>query len=500
MTVRAVLDPAAGPQADAAWAALTSFVAERRVDAALVAWFGGAASLPDARRIRGVLVRDIARIDAMLSLQLDAILHHPRFQRLEASWRGLEGLVGVADQYAEGEGPPIKVRILTMSFADFGKDLERAIEFDQSQVFRRIYDSEFGAAGGEPFGLVLGDYEFTHRPRPGVAANDVDVLERMSHVAAASFAPFVGAAQPSLFGIDRFSDLELPLELSRTFELAEYAKWNAFRRSEDARFVALTVPRVLMRQPWEDDGLRPDGFRYREDVSATDGSGLLWGTAVYAFGAVVVRSFGETSWPCDVRGLPEDGRAGGLVSDLTSCDVSTDAPGVTPNFATDLFVTDRLEKELSDLGFLPLCALRSTADAAFYCTPSLQAAQQYGAKATVANANARLSAMLHYMLGVSRFAHFVKMIGRDKIGSYANAASAQGALHDWLMGYTLGDDAAPAEMKARYPLRDARIEVREHPSRPGAYMCVFHLRPHHQVDEVAASVKLVTELSPMRVS
>jgi type VI secretion system protein ImpD len=497
---RDLLDAGAGrEQRDRAFAAMRAFVAEKRPAHALALWFGGRErdGFPDTvPKLRSAVARDVARIDELVSEQLDAVLHHPRFQRLEASWRGLRSLVETATQFEEREAPPVSVLVLTLSWADLARDLERAIDFDQSQIFRRVYEDGFGGAGGLPMGLVLCDFEVSHRPRPGVTATDVETLRRLATIAAASFAPFVIGAQPALLGVDRFADLEQPLDLSRTFEPAAWADWNALRKSEDARFVAVTAPRVLARAPWEDDGSRADGFRYREDVSAPDGSAWLWGTAVYALGSVVIRSFGETHWPSDVRGLPDAHRAGGLVEGLPEADLTTDAPGVVPRFATDLLVTDRLEKDLSDLGILPLCGLRGSRWAAFYCTPSIQSARTYAKSA--ATANARLSSMLHYMLAVSRFAHFVKIIGREKIGSSLSAAETQVFLHEWLMDYTTGDPGASPEMRARRPLRDAQVEVKEQPGRPGAYYCVFRLRPHYQVDEVDAAVRLVTEIAVPR--
>ncbi len=479
--------------------ALCAFLAEPLPDRALSLWFGDEL-LPAGDRARARLdlrvANDIARIDEMLRLQVDAVLHHPRFQQIEASWRGLMYLVERADLHRGGEGPPVKIRVMSCSWPELARDVERAIEFDQSQLFRKIHDAEFGAAGGEPFGLVLGDYDVSHRPRPGHGAGDVAVLAAIAHVAAAAFAPFVVGCHPSLFGVDRFADIAQQLDLVKTFALPEYTRWTAFRRMDDARFVALALPRVLSRLPWRDDGSRADGFRYHEDTSLPDGSGLLFGTAVYAFGSVVARAFAESSWPAEIRGLGDEGARRGVVEGLVVPDFETDGKGVAPKIPTDVLVTDRLEHELGDLGFMALCPLDGTRLAAFFGTPSAQLPPHFDKRAA-AN-NAKLSSMIQYMLCVSRFAHFVKAMGRDKVGSYATAAECQRQLEDWLGKYTTADDDASPATRARYPLRDAHVEVREHPAKPGAYFCVVHLRPHYQLDQIAAAVRLVTEFAPVR--
>jgi type VI secretion system protein ImpD len=481
---------------DAAASVLDEFLAETSIPRALDLWFGDGRASRDGRARALRVESDVARIDEILRVQLDAVLHHPRFQRIEASWRGLRYLTERLEAHRGGDGPPVKIRVLACSWAEAARDLERAIDFDQSQLFKKIHDDGFGAAGGEPFGLILGDYDLAHKPRPGHPQGDVGALAAMSHVAAASFAPFVAGCHASFFGIDRFAELALPLDLQQTFATPEYARWTAFRKSDDARFVALTVPRVLARRPWRDDGTRADGFRYHEDASNPDGSGLLWGTAVYAFGSVVVRAFAEWSWPAEIRGLGEEGVRKGVVDGLVVDDFETDRAGVAPKIPTDVAVTDRLEHELGDLGFVPLCALEGSRLAAFFATPSVQLPPQFDKRS--ATNNAKLSTMVQYMLCVSRFAHFVKAMGRDKVGSYSTAAECKRQLEDWLAKYTTGDDDSSPATRARYPLRDAQVEVREQPGKAGAYFCVVHLRPHYQLDQVAAAVRLVTEFAPVR--
>jgi type VI secretion system protein ImpD len=478
--------------AEQAGNALDQFLAEPSPWKALCLWLGPAARQrgPDLKcRLAQRLNRDIARIDALLTRQVNAILHHPGFQKLEASWRGLQYLVR---QVPEGEN--VKVRVLNLSWRELTRDLERALEFDQSQLFRKVYNEEFGIAGGEPYGLLVGDYELHHRPGPDHPIDDVSALMSLSGVAAAAFAPFVAAAHPSLLQLGSFTELELPLNLPRTFEQAEYLKWRALRQTEDARFIALTLPRVLMRLPYKDDNSRADGFRFREDVEAPDRRQYLWGNAAYAFAAVVVRAFCQSGWLAGIRGVERGVEGGGLVTGLPVHSFGTDRTGVAPRCSTDAIITDAQEKELGELGFIPLCPCQDTDRAAFYGNQSVQKPAKYDELA--ATVNARLSAMLQYILCVSRFAHYLKVISRDKIGSFAGPAEVEAHLQRWLHQYLMGDDEGSLELKARYPLREAKAKVRERPDKPGSYLCVIHLRPHFQLDQMVTAVKLVTELAP----
>jgi type VI secretion system ImpC/EvpB family protein len=441
------------------------------------------------QQVVALLCRDIARIDALLSRQVNAILHHPSFQKLEASWRGLRYLV---EQTPEGEN--IKVRVLSVSWKELTRDLERALEFDQSQLFRKVYGEEFGTPGGEPFSILLGDYEIHHRPSPDHPFDDLTALLALSSVAAAAFAPFLAGVHPSLLDLESFTDLEKPLNLSRTFEPMEYLKWRTFRNTEDARFVGLVLPRVLMRLPHGDHSARVDGFRFREEVEGLGGARYLWGNAVYAFGGVVVRAFSQCGWLADIRGVPRAALDGGLVSGLPVQSFRTDRLGVAPKCSTDVQITDAQEKELGELGLIPLCHCPDTDVAAFYGNQSTQRPKKYDE--AVGTANARLSAMLQYILCVARFAHYLKVLARDKIGSFREPADCEEYLSRWLGNYVTANDEVDLETKAKYPLREARVQIREHPGKPGSYLCVAHLRPHFQLDEVTTAVRLVTELAP----
>jgi type VI secretion system ImpC/EvpB family protein len=318
------------------------------------------------------------------------------------------------------------------------------------------------------------------------------VLSSVAAVAAAAFAPFVCDAHPAFFGLDRFAELDQPLKLPQTLQALEYRSWKSLRRRDDARFVALALPRVLMRLPH--DGRPRDGFCFREEVEGPGGNHYLWGSAVYAFGAVLARAFADSGWLDDIRGVPADGNGGGQAVNLPVASFATDAPGVAPRPSTDTQIPERLEKELSDLGFLPLCHCPDTDLAAFYSTPSVQLPQDYDrAPAAV---NARLSAMLQYVLCVSRFAHYFKVIARDQVGFFATADRLEGYLNRWVLNYVTSNESPGEEERAKCPLREARVQVRDDPEKPGTFRCVIHLRPHSRLDQVAASIRLTTALTP----
>lgn len=434
------------------------------------------------------IVRLVGRIDDLLNEQVNAILHDPRFQKLEASWRGLEYLLEQTS-----DAPNVKVRLLNLTWSELSRDMERSLEFDQSQLFQKVYSDEFGMPGGEPYGLLIGDYQIHPRPMPGHPFDDMMILGRIMESAAAAFAPFVTSAHPSLFGLDDFADLERPLDLSYNFRQIELARWRSLRERDDARFLGMVLPRVLMRLPYADDGSRRDGFRFQENVAAAEGSGYLWGSPVYSLASVIVRAFVESGWLADIRGVLPDDVGGGLVERLPQPALETDRREVVDVPATDVIITDDQEKELTELGFIPLCHCRDTRFAAYYSNQSVQAPMQYDE--LPARVNARLSAMLQYILCASRFAHYLKVMARDMVGSFQSATDVQRRLQHWLSNYVSGDPDATPETKARYPLSEGRVEVRDHPGHPGSYLSTFYLRPHYQLDELVASFRLVTELS-----
>jgi type VI secretion system ImpC/EvpB family protein len=479
---------------DPAVAPLDQFLREHSPWAALRLWLRRhdlvAGRLRKADVVR-ILTRDIARIDELIAGQVNTIIHHPAFQKLESSWRGLQYLVAQQPDDAN-----IKIRVLNLPWRELVRDQTRALEFDQSQLFRKVYEEEFGHPGGEPFSLLLGDYEIHHRPSPEHPHDDVEVLSKIASVAAAAFAPFVAAIHPSFLELESFADLERPLNLTGTIGQLDYIKWRAFRDAEDARFVGLTLPRVLVREPYADDASQALGFRFREDVDAGDSSRYLWGNASYAFGGVVMRSFAESGWLASIRGVRRGVVGGGLVTGLPSLPFHTDPGSRVTRCSTDVIITDDQEKALGDLGFIPLCHCFDTDSSAFYGNQSVQKPAEYDE--VPATMSARLSAMLQYMLCVARFAHYLKVISRDKLGAFNGASELEDYLRKWLMNYTNTNDTAGPEVRAKYPLREAKVQIREQPGRPGSYSCTFHLRPHFQLDQLVASVRLRTELSPGR--
>ncbi len=421
----------------------------------------------------------ISQIDRLISRQLNEVLHHPDFQKLEASWRGLHYLVQQSET-----GETMKLRVMNVSKKDLLKDMEKASEFDQSTLFKKIYEEEFGMFGGSAYGALIGDYEFSNHPQ------DLSLLEKVSQVAAAAHAPFISAASSKLFNLDSYTDLGTPRDMAKIFQSVEYAKWKSFRESEDSRYVALALPHILMRLPYGKENVPVESFDFEEDVEGTEHNKYLWGNAAYALGARLTDAFAKYHWCAAIRGV----EGGGLVEGLPVHTFKTDEGDVALKCPTEIAITDRREKELADLGFIPLVHCKGTDYAAFFSTQTANKAKVYDTPS--ASANARLSSQLQYILAVSRFAHYLKSIMRDKVGSFMTRKNAEDFLNRWISNYVLLDDNAGQEMKAKYPLREARVDVSEIPGKPGAYRAVAFLKPHYQLDELTISLRLVSELPP----
>jgi type VI secretion system protein ImpC len=419
----------------------------------------------------------IADLDKLISDQLNAIMHHADFQKLESSWRGLKYLVMQSETSTQ-----LKIKVLNVAKKDLIKDFKSAPEFDQSALFKKIYEEEYGTFGGAPYAALVGDYEFTRHPE------DFFLMEQMSHVAAAAHAPFISAAAPSLFGLESFTDIGKPRDLTKIFDTVEYAKWKSFRESEDARYVGLMLPHMLGRLPYGRDTSPVESFGFEEEVNGTDHSKYLWTNAAYAFGSRLTEAFAKYGWLAAIRGV----EGGGLVEGLPTHTFKTDDGEIALKCPTEVAVTDRTEKQLSDLGFISLVHCKNTDYAAFFSGQSSQKAKTYNTDA--ANANARLSSQLPYIFAVSRIAHYMKAIMRDKIGSFASRQNVQDFLNTWLSQYVLLDDSASQEAKAKYPLREAQVDVVDVPGKPGTYRAVAFLRPHFQLDELTVSLRLVAEL------
>ena len=420
----------------------------------------------------------IAEIDQLISSQLSEVLHAPEFQKIESSWTGLHYLCKHTST-----GERLKIKLLNTSKKDIVKDFKTAIDFDQSALFKKVYEEEFGTFGGSPFGALIGDFEI------GRGAEDMYFVEQMSHVAAASHAPFISAASSELFGLEAFTDLGKPRDLAKVFDTVDYAKWKSFRESEDARYVGLTVPRFLGRLPYDPkEGITTEGFNFVEEVDGTDHSKYLWVNTAYALGARLTAAFETYGWCAAIRGV----EGGGLVEDLPTHTFKTDDGELALKCPTEVAITDRREKELSDLGFIPLVHCKNTDYAAFFGAQSAQKAKKYDSDA--ANANAALSAQLQYMFAVCRIAHYMKSMMRDKVGSFANTLDVERYLHNWLMQYVVDSQDASQEIRAQKPLREASVEVSEVPGRPGVYRAVAFVRPHYQLDELSVSLRLVAEM------
>jgi type VI secretion system protein ImpC len=362
------------------------------------------------------------------------------------------------------------------------KDLQKAPEFDQSALFKKVYEEEYGVFGGDPFGALLGDYEF------GRGGQDMELLEKVSQVAAAAHAPFMTAASHEMFNLESFTQLDAPRDLAKVFETTEYAKWKAFRDSEDSRYVALTAPRMLLREPYGRNTVPLEAFDYEEGVDGSTHDNYLWGNSAWALGSRVTQAFGKYGWCATIRGV----ESGGLVEGLPVHNFQTDSGDVAMKCPTETPITDRREKEMADLGFVPLVHCKGTPNAAFFSVQSAQKAKIYDNDA--ATANSRISAQLPYIFAVSRFAHYLKSMMRDKIGGFMSRTEAERFLNKWVNNYTIANDDAGFELKAKHPLKEARIEVAEVPGKAGAYRAVAFLRPHFQLDELAVSLRLVADL------
>jgi len=421
----------------------------------------------------------VQKLDKQLSAQMDQIIHQPDFQKFEGSWRGLQKLVMNSET-----GGKLKLKLLVASKAELQKDLETAVEFDQSQLFKKVYEDQYGTYGGVPFSCLVGDYAFGRLPQ------DVELATLISNVAAAAHAPFIAAADPGLFNFDSFSELSAPRDLSKLFDGTDAIKWRAFRDTEDSRYFSLTMPHVLMRLPYGAKTLPVQSFGYEEAVDGTDNSKFCWGNSAYAMAQCITNAYSIYGWVAAIRGV----EGGGLISDLPAYTYKTTNGDLAVKCPTEVAITDRREKELSDLGLISLVYCKDSDKAAFFGGQTTQKPKVYNQDS--ANANARLSSRLPYMLNCSRFAHYIKVMMRDKIGSFVSKKDVQVFLNTWIAQYILLSDGAPQDVKASFPLRAARIDVSEVPGKPGSFNAVVFLRPFFQMEELTASLRLVASLPP----
>ncbi len=436
------------------------------------------------KNVSRTLTAGIEQIDEAISKQLAAVMHHAEFQKLEGTWRGLSYLVMNSETSTQ-----LKIKVLNSSKRQLFKDLDTAVEFDQSELFKKLYENEFGTAGGEPYGALIGDYEFTNHP------DDINLLGKVSGVAAAAFCPFISAADSSLMGLDSYSDLSKPRDLAKIFDSVQYAKWKSFRESEDARFVTLTMPRVLSRMPYGENTKPIDEFHFEELELDEKGEGksashdqYTWMNASYVMGTRLTDAFAQYGWCTAIRGA----EGGGKVEDLPVHIFNTDEGDLDMKCPTEIAITDRREAELSGLGFLPLVHYKNTDYAVFFGAQSTQKPKIYDDDD--ATANASISARLPYMMATSRIAHYLKVMARDWIGKFMEPADCEKALNRWIQQYVLGDATAGQEMKAKFPLADAKIKVEEIPGAPGSYNAVAWLRPWLQLEELTTSLRMVAKI------
>jgi len=422
----------------------------------------------------------IAAIDTKISRQLSAIMQSPGFTKLEGSWRGLHHLVANTETSSN-----LKIRVLNATKRELSRDIAKA-DFDQSRLFKSIYEDEFGTPGGEPIGSLIGDYEFDN------SFDDVELLRGLASISAAAFAPLISAASPKLFGFEDFRELGRPRDLAKIFDTVEFIKWRSFRDSDDSRFVALTMPRVLARLPYGPNTRRIEEFDFDEGVDA-DGNQLphenyCWMNAAYVMGVRLTNAFSLHGWCTAIRGAEN----GGKVDNLPMHIFTSDDGDLDVKCPTEIGITDRRDGELAKLGFLPLCHYKNTDYAVFFGAQTTNKPKLYDRPE--ATSNAAISARLPYIMASSRFAHYLKVMGRDKIGSFMEAKDCEAWLNRWITNYVNGNDDASQEMRAKYPLRAAKVTVQEVAGKPGSYNAVAWLRPWLQMEELTTSLRMVARI------
>jgi type VI secretion system protein ImpC len=422
----------------------------------------------------------IAALDAKLTEQINKILHHPDFQKLESAWRGLHYLVNNTET-----DEMLKIRVLNISKRELASNLKKfkGTAWDQSPIFKKVYEEEYGQFGGAPYGCLVGDYYFDHTPP------DVELLSGMAQIAASAHAPFITASDPGVMRMESWQELANPRDLTKIFQTPEYAAWRSLRDGEDSRYVGLCMPRFLARYPYGAKTSPVDEFAFEEDVEGTDHSKYAWANSAYAMAVNINRSFKLYGWCSRIRGV----ESGGMVEGLPTHTFPTDDGGVEAKCPTEIAISDRREAELAKNGFIPLIHRKNTDYAAFIGAQSLQKPAQY--ENPDATANAEISARLPYLFASCRFAHYLKCIVRDKIGSFKERSDMQTWLNNWIMNYVDGSPQISSEAtKAMKPLREAKVEVDEVEGNPGYYNARFYLRPHYQLEGLTASLRLVSKM------
>ncbi|MEX3070993.1 type VI secretion system contractile sheath large subunit [Vibrio alginolyticus] len=448
------------------------------------------AGVNDFESFRFSLSEAISRIDLMLQDQVNEILHSPRFQCIERGWVGVYYL---CYQLSNQTHIPVKIKLVSATWDEISKDSLKAIEFDQTALFKLLYQNEYGMAGGEPFGLVIGDYQLRYDLRKNHFDRDLSVLSKIAQSAAASFSPFVMSVAPSVFGVDSFNELASIKNISAQFEQIEYARWRELRSQDDTKFLGFVAPDVLFRQPYKFDGSRPDSFEFNERIDNSD-KDLLWGSGAYCFAAISIRAFQEYGWFTHMRGIKQGEYNQGVITAPIRNRTQLYGKNSRTRCPLNVKLSERQEQELSDCGFIPISPIPETDMIGMTSNVSLHEPEDYKEKHIATNA--KLTSMLQYTLCVSRIAHYIKVMGRNKIGGYQDAPALEREFQAWLHQYTTASDEASEELRAKYPLNEAKISLRMKREMPGHYYSVIHLRPHFQLDQMVSSIKLITELSP----
>ena len=429
----------------------------------------------------------ISYIDQLITDQLNAILHHQKFKALESSWLGIKYLTECISRSSNA-----KIRILSATWGELARDFDRCGDVEDSVLFKKIYNEEFGMPGGIPFGALLCDFEVHHRAFKDHKVDDIAALSAISSVGAAAFVPIILGVSPRLFGVDSFVELEKVKDLNKSLQNIEFRRFQQLRKKEDSRFLGLVLPRVLMRKPYGPNDKINLPFVYREDLRGLGHEQFCWASAIYPFGEVLIRAFDQYGWFADIGGVRQDEDSFGLVVNIQNLSMETDVEGLVPRISSEVALYASLENDLSEAGFISLCVCKDTELLSFRSLPSIQESLNYSKD--IANSNARLSSMLPYIFCVSRFAHYIKVQIRDKVGTYKTADEIEKKLQSWLLNYSTGNDNLSLELRARYPLRESRVEVREIAGRPGAFSCIMHLQPHYRAEQVAAAFRLSMKL------
>jgi len=422
----------------------------------------------------------IAEIDRKLSEQINLILHHKDLQDLEGTWRGLHHLINNTET-----DEMLKIRVLNISKKDLGKTIKKfkGTAWDQSPLFKKMYEEEFGTPGGEPYGCLVGDYHFDHSPP------DVEILSGMAQIAAAAHAPFIAGSDPRVMNMDSWQELSNPRDLTKIFGSAEYAPWRSLRESEDSKYIGLAMPRFLSRLPYGSKTSPVEEFDFEEDTEGADHNKYTWSNSAFAMAVNINRAFKLYGWCSRIRGV----ESGGMVEGLPCHTFPTDDGGVDMKCPTEIAITDRREAELAKNGFMPLSHWKNTDYGVFVGAQSLHKPAEY--EDADATANANLGARLPYLFATCRFGHFLKCIVRDKIGSFKERGDMETWLNNWIMQYVEPDPAnASEEAKARRPLAAAEVTVSEVEGNPGYYSSNFYLRPHYQLEGLTVSLRLVSKL------